>query len=381
VRPVSQRWLDTIRGSHQAVFEVRVCEPGQSGTDPPGTVVPIAGGDVQYDIESDILATVQVQISDSGLYPDNPGDLLAPYGNELFVRRGIAYGGGAVEWVSLGYFRINSVEQPQALGGDILVSGQDRMGLLAKAELNGTGFSAARTYGQIVFDLISNVPLRPLYPGSTIVWENTTLRDTAVGRQTAFDGDAFTFLDDLITSIAQVWYWDHRGYLVIKEAPNIDEPVWAVDAGADGVLVSMGKSISDEGVYNMIYVIGGSPDTGDPTPPQDAAYDTNPASPTYYLGKYGQVQKIITETLAVTIAQVRKLARATLQASIGLPASIDFTAVPNAALEPYDPITVKLRAGEERVHIIRRMTIPLDVDNALSAQTKEYVQLLETGVA
>lgn len=344
-----------------------MCEPEQTGVDPVGTVIPIDSGDVQWDIESDVLATVELIVPDGSLYPTDPGDLLAPYGNELFIRRGVTYGAGIVEWVSLGYYRILSVEQDDARGGPFRVSGQDRMWRLINNPRDSLQYNANETRELMVREVIAFASIT-----ATIEWDDPALRDGQIGRTIIFDNDKYDVLAEFIASLGKVWYWDYRGILVIKDPPNSNVPVWDVDAGENGVLVSMGRSISSEGVFNLVEVYGNPTDNDLELPPGAGDADGDINSPTWTGSKFGVVSKVVTDSLA-TVFTVNAMAKALLRASLGFPKSIDFSAVPNAALEPYDPVRVTLNGQENGVHILRKLTIPLTPAGAITAETREYV--------
>lgn len=372
MRPVSDRWLSTIRGSHKPVFEVRVIEPPNSatmatGTDPAGTVLPIRGGDVVWDTDSDILATVQVQV-DPSYWPTSPYDLLAPYGNELWVRRGVEFANGATEWVSLGYYRINSVEQTDARGGSLTVSGSDRMWRLIKNPMATLQFTTAQTNGYVVEFLVTtgSVP-------ATIEWDDTAVRDALLTRSIVVDNDRWDALNSLITSLGKIWYFDYRGILVIKDVPDTTTPVWEVNSGRNGVLVTLGRSISDDELCNRVMAIGAAPDSGSGTTPVSIVPVTDALpwleSPT----KYGTVSKVVKNADLTDNLQCNEYARKILMASVGLPYSLNFDAVPNAALEPWDPIRVRLGNGLDATHVLRRLTIPLSTAGALVGETREYV--------
>lgn len=95
MRPVSGAFLAALRGSHRAPAQAFVVAAGQTGTAPTGTEIAIVGGDVQADATAAIRATLQ--LTTTAEFPERAGDDLAPYGNEIFVRRGIAFGGGRAE--------------------------------------------------------------------------------------------------------------------------------------------------------------------------------------------------------------------------------------------------------------------------------------------
>lgn len=344
MRPVSDRFLDSLRGSHRASVQAFVVAAGQTGTSPTGTEISIFGGDIQLDSTASIRGTLNLITDGDGSFPDNASDLFTPYGNEVFVRRGIAFGGGTIEWVSLGYFRIDSVEQDTAPDGSITLECQDRMaGIIEARLLAPVQYSATATYGDIVDDLIMEV-----YPWATVQWDDLTDTD-AIGRSVISEDDRYKFLNDLITSVGKVWYWDHRGILVIKDVPDPDDPVWSVNAGENGVLVSLSRSLSREGVYNAVVASGEALDTEAPS--RAVVVDNNPDSPTYYYGDFGKVPRFYSSPFITTDSQAQTAAASLLTQNLGLPYSVDLTSIPNPALEPLDPIAVNVIGTRNQTNV------------------------------
>lgn len=363
MRPVSARFLSSLRGSHGAVTQAFVVAAGQTGTSPTGTEVAVLDGDVQLDATAAVRSTVSLTVDGTGAFPTAASDPLAPYGNEVFVRRGIAFGGGSVEWVSLGYFRIKSVEQDDAPDGPIRLAGQDRMGGIVAARLIApVQFASTDTYGDVMDQLVTEV-----YPTATIEWDDATDTDP-LGRSLIAEEDRHAFLADLVTGLGKIWYWDHRGVLVIKDLPDPGASVWDVDSGARGVLVDMGREISDEGVYNAVVVTGEALDTT--APPSAVAYDNNPDSPTYWNGDFGKVPKFYVSSFITTDAQAQTTANAMLRENLGVPYNVNFQVVPNPALEPWDPIVIRLR-GRAETHVLSRLTVPLTAGQEMTAETRE----------
>lgn len=374
MRPVSDRFLRTIRGSHQAAFEALVVAPGQTGTQPTGTPITILpGSDVHLDGAASIRATLELSTTGEGMWPTNAGDLLAPYGNEIFVRRGIRYGNGTTEWVGLGYFRIYTPEQDQAPKGPIRVSGRDRMsGIVDGKFTTPRSFSASATYGDVVGTLVGEI-----YPWATIEWDDATQRDTPIGRQIIANQDRYAFLNDLVTAVGRICWWDHRGVLVIRTPPSATRPVWEVNHGAGGVLVSLSRRLTREGVYNGAVVTGEGADAANPV--RAVVVDSSPTSPTSWWGPFGKVPKFFTSPLITRIGQAKAAATTMLAQELGLPYAVDFASVPNPAVEPYDPIRVRY-PGRSEMHVIDRLTIPLHVDAPLKASTREQTSVLMGGV-
>lgn len=368
MRPVSDRFLSALRGSHRAPAQAFVVAPGQTGVEPDGTEITALSGDVQMDAKAAVRATLDITTDGTGAFPTTATDLLAPYGNEVFVRRGVAFGGGAIEWVSLGYFRISSVEQDKAPDGPIRIAGHDRMVGISEARLLAPiQFDATATYGDVVDQLVTEV-----YPWATIEWDDATDTDL-LARTVIAEEDRFQFLDDLVTAKGKMWFWDHRGVLVIRDIPDPDEVVWEVNAGASGVLIALSRELSREGVYNAVVASGEALDTEEP--PRAVAVDDNPASPTYWDGDFGKVPRFYTSPFITDATQAATAAAAILRQNLGLPYSVDFTQVPNPALEPWDPIAVTL-ARRTELHVIEKLTVPLTAVQPLTGATREQTLIV-----
>jgi hypothetical protein len=362
MRPVSAKFLASLRGSHQAVTEAYVVDPGQTGVMPTGTEIPIISGNVQVDSGAPVLQTLDMSTDGNDLFPDQASDLLVPYGNEIFIRRGIAFGGGAVEWVFQGYYRINSVEQPGSFNSPINIAAQDRMAGIVEARLlNPIQYMATDTYGDIVDELVSEV-----YPAVVIEWDDGTDAD-AIARSLIAEEDRFGFLNDMITALGKIWYFDYRGVLVIKDVPDAEDSVWEVNSGEDGVLVGLSRDLSRDGVYNAVVATGEALDAT--TPSRAIALDNNPNSPTYWYGSFGKVPRFYSSPFITTNAQALSAAKSILKQNLGLPYSVDFNVITNPALEAWDSVTV-MYDNKTETHVIDRMTIPLTNDQAMTAQTR-----------
>ncbi|MEV5211322.1 DUF5047 domain-containing protein [Micromonospora sp. NPDC053740] len=373
MRPVTDAFLATVRGSHRAVFDARVVTPGQTGVDPDGTQLVILDGDVQLDGTADVRSTLELTTDGTNMWPTGSGSLLAPYGNEVFVRRGIAYGNGVTEWVSLGFHRIETSEQDDAPDGPIRLSGRDRMSGIIEGRLPGArAFPAPTTRGAMLAALVTEI-----YPWATIEWDEPAVRDGAIGRQIIVEQDRHAACDELVTTAGKSWWWDHRGVLVVRTPADATAPVWEVNAGQDGVLVSLGRRLTREGVYNAVVVTGEGADRAAPV--RAVAFDSGSQSPTRWGGPFGRVPKFYSSPLITTYNQAWDAARNMLSKELGLPYAVDFTAVPNPALEPGDPVRVAY-PGRSETHTIDRLTIPLTSDAPLKASTRELTTVLIRGL-
>lgn len=344
------------------VSQAKILTTYQEGVNPDGTVVDLIAGSVTLSASADIRANASVLVPGNNVWPLSNDDLLTPYGNEVFIRRGLDFGNGSIEWVSFGYFRIDSVEQTKNEDYPIALTCYDRMiGIIEARLLTPIQFVAGITLGTVVDTLVLEV-----YPDATIEWDDDTDAEVLTRSQIA-EENRFGFLQELVTSYGKIMYFDYRGVFVIHDVPPANEPVFDVNTGAGGVLIELNRARTRDGVYNAVVVNGEGADTEQPI--FAAVVDNDTRSPTYYYGRFGKVPKFYTSTFITTNVQALTTANSMLRLTTGLPYSVDFKAVPNVALEPFDPVGVSTRRNRE-LHILDTIEFPLDAETSMSAITK-----------
>ncbi len=97
--PARPSWDEAIRASHKIATRATLLSNGAAVAE-----LPIVDGSVSLDANAASRARVDLTLADDGtldLVPDAPTSLLAPYGNEIKVERGIEYADGTIELVSL----------------------------------------------------------------------------------------------------------------------------------------------------------------------------------------------------------------------------------------------------------------------------------------
>lgn len=344
------------------VSDARILTTYQEGVDPTGTAVDMIAGSVTLSASADIRANAGILVSGNDAWPLLNDDLLTPYGNEVFVRRGIDFGNGTVEWVSFGYLRIDSVSQTRNEDYPISLTCYDRMiGIIEARLLTPIQFSAGVSLSTIVSTLVLEV-----YPDVTIEWDDDT-GDTLITRSQIAEENRFGFLKELVTSYGKIMYFDYRGVFVIQDVPSDDVPVFNVNSGTGGVLIELNRARTREGVYNAVVVNGQGADTEQPI--FAVVVDSDPNSPTNYTGRFGKVPRFYTSTFITTNDQAAATANSLLRRTIGLPYSVDFRAVVNCALEPYDPIGIVTSRNRE-LHVLDTIEFPLDAETPMTSSTK-----------
>lgn len=367
MRPVTDSFLSTIRGSHQAVFRARVVAPGQVGVNPTGTEIPINGGDVTMDSTADINSTLDLTTKFD--WPANATALGAPYGQEIYVERGVTYGNGTKEYVGLGYFRIDSVEQDRTPNGTLHIGGSDRManvrdGRNTTPYVFGPGASVGSVIDQVVGEVVS---------GLVTVYDWSAYAQT-LGNTHVVDEDRLKFVADLVAAYGKIMYFDYAGRLQVKSPPAQNRAaVWTINNGRNGVLVSMKRAIARDGVYNGVVARGES--TGELPPVQGIAIDSNASSPTYWYGPFGKVPKFYNSAFLTTTDQCLSAAQSMLLSATGLPYTVSLGTVPNPALEAWDVIAVAYSdKADAETHIIDKISYGLSADGGMGIDTrKQYL--------
>lgn len=368
MRPVSAAFLEAIRGSHKTFSRVKVLTAYQEGVSPTGVEIRVVDGDVRADAKADVRSSCDMTTLGARRWPDSTTGLLTPYGNEIFVERGVDYGNGTVEVVSLGYFRINSVEQEDAPNGPIRLAASDRMIGIIDGRLP---FPVVFNVGTSV-ETIFNTLVHEIYPSATILFDFDAAAST-IDTQHIAEEDRYRFLYDLAKSRGKIMYWDYKGQLRVESAPTPNAPVYEVNSGANGVLVELQRELSRDGVYNAVVANGET--TDDTIPPVVAiVYDNNVSSPTYWLGRFGKVPRFYFSSFLTTSDAALSAARSILEQAVGLPYNIDFTAVPNPALEVFDPIKITSPDGSV-IHVIDTLSTPLSSDSAQTGTTRTRIDL------
>lgn len=352
-------------GSHRARIEARIITAYQTGPDPDGTPTVVAGGDVTYDAGADIFATAE--LTTEGAWPRWAHSPLAPYGNEVFLRRGVDLGGpqGTI-WAELGYFRI---VEPTGEGDGIIRLGlEDRMaGLIDARFLTPRVLKRGRTVGNVVRDLVEEV-----YPLAEVTFDDAAEFGT-LKRDIIVERDRYQFLADLAESLGKVMFWDGYGILQFRTPAAASVPRWRIGAGANGVLIRAEQRVSRRDVYNAVVARGEG--AGEEAAALGIAIDDNPDSPTYFTGRFGQVPRFYSSPLLADDAGARAAAATMLANQLGVPHNANLTAVCNPAVRPWDPVQVTTKDGDRERHILKTVTVPLSVEDALTATTTEQTHV------
>lgn len=365
---------EVISGSHRALVEARICTEYQTGSDPVGDSIPVLSGDVSYDATANVWSTMSMETAGideydlSSMFPRYADSLLAPYGNEVFVRLGLDLGSDTL-WTPMGYFRIDDTEQTGSSDGSIRLSGPDRWQSLVDARLiSPRQYASTRTVGSVVEDLVLDV-----LPAAVIAWDDDTFQ-VAVGRDMIVEKDRAAALQDIAKAHGKVANFDSEGILRFETAPDPEEIVWELRNGQDGCLVKSSRRVSRQGMFNGVVVRGeGTVDS----PAMGVAVDTGVNSPTQWGSRFGKIPKFYSSPLVSDDDQGYAAAVAFLRRIIGMPYSVDFGAVPHPGLRPRQAVRIGQKDGNREIHLVDKLQIPFLPGQVMTGATREqtFVQI------
>lgn len=164
--------------------------------------------------------------------------------------------------------------------------------------------------------------------------------------KTTYDRDRWQAVRDIATGASLDVYADWSGQFVVADVPLLsDDPVFSLT----GSQTDWGETRSRKGLPSVVAVWGNRTATG--AVPYGVWVDDNAASPTYYLGTYGQVVRRVDSPILTTSAQCVAAATTIGLSRRGLSRKVTVQALPADFLEPGDVVTLQSVRGTE-VHLL-----------------------------
>lgn len=362
MRPVSDAFRAAVRADHKSVIQCDVLRYGVVIEDS----IPIVDGSVTLDRNASIRGQCDLTIPD--MVPTTAQSLLAPYGNELAIYRGIDFGPSGQELISLGRFRIDSVESAEP-GRSVHVTGQDRSAVVSDARLEalytvdaGTNYVAA--IRALIEAGLSGATVFPFALGSTV----HSTPEIIVQEQS----DRWDTAQSWAQSCGLELYFDGDGVCVARSEPDITTGpiVFDIDEGPGGILIDVGTTWDRQRIYNRVIAIGENPASG--AIYRGVATDSDPSSPTYYFGPFGKVPTFFASPLLATDGQAAAAALTILRRVTGQTQSVKFDAIVAPFLEPGDivHVTRSTLPINGSPHLIESLSIPLSPTGMMSGTTR-----------
>jgi len=367
---VSDAFRTALLDSHRIASRAEVLQGGAVVRS-----LDVHAGGVEVDGTAAVRRRCSVELVDhtGALTPDQAGDVLTPYGNELRLFRGVVYPDGAEELVPLGVFLITDVavrDKPE--GVTLAVEGYDRARRVEGARFTSTTIvPAGINYAVAIRDLLrARVPTLEFLPADATGWSQQTTRTTP---QLVFQeqADPWRAARDMAESIGRVLYFDAAGRVVMPTEPSVStSPVaWAYVEGEDATILGLDNRWTREGVYNHVIVTGET--TSATVPVRGEAYDSDPNSPTYIGGPFGDVPYFFASPLITTAGQAVEAATGILRRVSGSTELVSFPAVVNPAHEAGDVVAiVRAKSAVSDLYLLDRFNVPLGPGETMTASAR-----------
>ena len=354
MRQASAKFDAAVKESHRVAVTAEVLTA--AGSEP----IEVIDGSVTLSATAGSRGSLDLTVP-VDLAPTDSSSLLAPYGNEIKVSRGIEYPDGSVELVSLGVYRIDSVT---ATDSSLSLTGIDRSIKVIDAVFEEP---YSLTAGANIADVIQLL-IAVADPTTTFRFATTALTTPALF---ADDGtDRWDFCQGLGEAMGCSLYYDGDGVCVLAPAPTgLTPPVYTVSEGEGGVLLGASRDWSRADAVNRVKVTGEAVGSSGDVPTGEAR-DTNPLSPTFYGGLFGKVTFTYSSSYVTTDEQADFVALVILTHKLGTTAAVSFDSLADPRLEPYDVVQVRReQIGADESHILDSVTIPLGLGQ-MSATTR-----------
>lgn len=335
-----------------------------------GTILSIQNGSVTMDARRNITRTAELElVPTSTLTIERVFALVLTPNVEITIKRGLYLADGSIEYVSLGVFSTDEASYSRSVSGVVRWSGSDRSKKIGRSKFVDpyqitAGTSLATAGADLLTSRFSNVTTN-----FSNVLENVTAN---VIYEASNDSDPWDSARRLFADSGYDLNFDGDGVARAIQVPDPATVVPVFDFGADATNLILNAEIGGtlEKVYNGVIVTGeGSSLT---TPVRGEVWDTDPSSPTYYLGGYGKVPLYWSSALITSAALAQAVATVLLAKLKGRTESLSWSNIVNPALEPLDVISITLK-GTQTTAVIDQLVIPLRAQDSMTAIARQTI--------
>ena len=342
MQTASSQFLEMLRYSHTAVSTMDL----YSGTTLVRANVPISDGSIDAVRKNNVRRTLNASIA----LADWEDLAIDTYASRVQIWVGLEITPGIPITLSQGIFRVDDISRQRlkqmSISGSSLESYvvDDRF-FTPRTPPKGSG-----TIASIKSLIVESI--------ATATFKTTATQDKVVGMTAPWERERWEAITSLADSINAEVYCDPNGVFVIANKTNFvtatQVPVWSVDVGESGVLVTETESQTRDKVYNGVVASGQSSDQDIP-PYWDVVTDNNPNSKTWWGGPFGHVPRFYSNPNFTTKAQCTAAATNMLAEATAENRNVDFTALPNPALErgrhrAVDPAGQHAGKSRDRLH-------------------------------
>lgn len=363
----SAEFLAALKQSHTIVTRADVVSAGTIlGT------LDILGGSVTVDSKSEVRRRATVSLADPAgtLVPNDLTSLVAP-GHELILYRGIKLNTGVSELFPLGVFGISSTNVSDSPTGlTIAVDAYDRARKVQRAGFPTPYVVAAGTEFAVAIKALIQSKVGGILADTDYLFTGSSMTTPQLIFGVGNGDDPWKFAQEMATAVGMELFFDASGKCVLRPPP-ISNPQITYTEGENATILSVQKAITDEETWNHIIVIGNA-STATGAPIRAEARDTDPTSPTYYLGTFGDVPfPIYVNPYIVSQSQAQQIADLLLQAIIGYGENVSLSIIPNPTHEAGDSISiVRSDSKINSAYVIESFTVPMDAQTPMPVVCK-----------
>jgi hypothetical protein len=298
---------------------------------------------------------------DGLLTPTTPGSLLAPYGQQLRVFRGVRLPAGD-ELVPVGVFRVIKTTSA-APEGVVSVEADDLATVVRRNRWTSpwqvTAADAADAVTAILADRAPDVTTDIAATGYTV---------GAGWLEAGSESDPWRDAQDLARAAGYELAFGPDGVARFYPPASPDaDPTITYAAGS--VVLTAEREVDATETFNGVYAYGeGSAIT---TPVVGEAWDEDPTSPTYRYGPFGEVPRFYSSPFITTTAQAEAAAASLLAQVTGSAEGVSWTQLGNPALDVDDVIDLTVDELQLSARIVLdSLDIPLLATEPMSATAR-----------
>lgn len=337
--------------------------PAPLAGDPETDSLVFLSGSLSATLGSMVARTVNLTLP-AQLYPRDPGDLLAPFGNELRIFMGIRAGDGSTAY-SWQVFRGRIQDVEQSSDGTCLLTASDRatdvadVGFVSPQNSNPANTINAE-WQRLIVDAVPDASF-----GTSDVFAK-------VVQPLTWEFERAGALDEMARSVGALWYPLANGDFVIRRFPWAvnSSPVLTMTDRTGGTVNSWVRRRSRTSIFNVVTVTGERLN-GD-APVFATASDTQSGSPTSTLGSFGVRSHL--ERLQTPSSQggAQGVAEALLRTYIAPTEEWTVGCVPDAAAELGDVYEYDIDSSQV-IQVNTGFTLPLGLEGDMTITSRSLV--------
>lgn len=300
----------------------------------------------------------------SYLYPDDPGDLLAPFGNELRVFYGVRLGDGSLKY-TWPVFRGRIRNVTKSSDGTCSVQCADRAADVADVNFvtprnSDPTLTINEQWQQLVVEAIPDAQFGASDSFAKLIQPLT------------WEFERASAMDEMSRSVGALWYPLAAGEFVLRRFPwNVAaSPVITLSDKAGGIVNSWMSTRSRDSIFNVVTVTSERLN-GDGAVFATAS-DTTVGSPTSIAGGFGVRSRQERLQTPSTQGGAMGAAEALLRTYVAPTEEWTLSVVPDGSLELGDVMGLDVD-NRTPVQVLTAFTLPIDLSGDMTLSTRSLV--------